>query len=187
MDTEGAYYYTRPIGVYTLAGVSSLSLIIQVGASGSITWMMVLIAFLWGMFAWGAGNVLWAIIGDIITPYIYSRESTTVAVNTGTKLDITQAMISEGKFNHHSSKVINDHKLWAGGMVVLTEVEEEKLCRYIRERWFSSIDDIKLPLYFGISIKDKMRERGLIIEQSLTPYGETIFPATQLLDELVQE
>ena len=185
-ESSGMYYYTRPIGVYVFAGVSALSLIIQIASDGGITGMSVFIAILWGVLAWGSGNLLWAVIGDIITPYIYGREHTSVAVNTGTRIDISQEVISEGKFNYHSNKVIKDHKLWAKGMVALDEGEEVELSQYIRERWFSPVDDIELPDYISLSLREKMRDRQLVTGNSITPYGEKVFPMAQPLDDTIQ-
>lgn len=186
MDTQygqGMYYYTRPIGLYIFSGVCSLSLIIQVGTIGKITGISTIVAILWGVLAWGFGNLLWAAVGDIITPYIhrdlYIKEEEGEVTVRETKLSV-----SHKEFNHHINKVINDHKLWARGMVELAEEEESELSEYLKHRWFMIIGDTRIPSYLSDSLLIKMHERGLIDGDSLTTYGETIIPNKLNLAEM---
>lgn len=179
----GMYYYTRPIGVYTFTGVFALSLIVQAATEGAITWSSFLVAILWGIMAWGFGNLAWAAVGDIITPYIHRDRYDQVNVSQQVELDLSALPIvdtplqnPEHEFDRHVNRVINDHKLWARGMVILTGEEEDQLRKYIYQRWFSNVNSLFVPSYISDSLKSKMIERGLVSDDSLTTYGETIIP-----------
>ena len=174
-DDTGMYYYTRPIGVYAFAGVFALALIVQ----ATITWTAFVIAILWGIMAWGFGNLLWAAIGDIVTPYIHKDQYEQVDIEEypeSPQIPSTPLQNPEHEFDRHINRVISDHKLWARGMVVLTGDEEDQLHKYIRERWFSIITDTEIPEYISNTLVVKMEERNLISNRNLTTYGEAVIP-----------
>ena len=69
------YYYNRPIGVYVFIAVFSLTLIVKIEHTGGFTWIDLGLAILYGAMIWGLGNLLWAGVGDIISPYIHKAET----------------------------------------------------------------------------------------------------------------
>ena len=174
-----------------------MSMIITLGAEGEFSWMGFAFSVLWGIVFTTFGNILWALIGDIIAPYIhrdrmlYEDEdddlvsgatidplqlpAPRVPPRSGATID-TPLQSSGDQFERHSNRIINDHKLWAKGMVALTVGEEAELRQYIKERWYSPVDEIELPDYISHALRIKMRERSVVTGNSLTPYGENKFP-----------
>ena len=135
---------------------------------------------------------MWALIGDIVTPYIHRDrliytddidDQSILPVSHSLPVDTPLQNSSEG-FERALNKVVSDHKLWAGrGMSALTKEEESELRQYIKERWFSPVDEMNLPDYLSLSLREKMRERRLVVGNSLTPYGEKTIPCNNDLTE----
>lgn len=186
---DDMYYYNRPIGWYIFAGTFALAMIVNLASEGKFTWMGLAFSILWGIVIFAFGNILWALIGDIVTPYIhrdrlvYSDEAYEEEVTPVLPVSTPLQNSGEG-FERALNKVVSDHKLWAGrGMSALTEEEENELRQYIKERWFSPLDEMNLPDYLSLSLRKKMIERRLVAGNSLTPYGEKTIPCNNNLTE----
>ena len=174
---EQRYYYNRPIGLYVFTGIAALSLIVSISQTGEVTWMNLFVAGLWGLATWALGNIIWALVGDVITPYTYGR-----TVHTEIQPEEDEEELEEKSKDHNLvleaniAKRISNNRLWAKGMCTLESYEEEQLERFMRERWNRSF--YAVPEYFGESLKEKLHEREIIEENGeITEYGKTVIPS----------
>ena len=180
MDKQ-IYYYSRPIGLYIFSAVSTLTLIIKIENSGKVASMDIFLAVLYGGMMWGLGNLLWASVGDLLTPYIYKgREDAKTAVTLDRNSN--QFITQDSEFIRHISKYISDGKLWARGMSILTQQEESELRRYFKERWDRESFDVAIPVYISATLIEIMKKHHLSDGVSLTGYGETVIPVEPLAD-----
>lgn len=184
------YYYNRPIGTYTFIAVFALSMIVTLSSDGEFTLMGFAISIFWGMVAYGGGNILWALVGDVIAPYIENNRDITEdgkdsiaqrlklpqQESSTTIMPDTPLQTPGNNLERQINKVINDGKLWAKGMTILTSEEEEQLRLYFKRRWESPIDDVELPSFLINSLRDKLQERGLASSGELTERGKRTIP-----------
>lgn len=171
-ESEGMYYYNRPINTYVFIFAFSLSMIVVLSSDGKFTWMGFFVSVLWGLLALGGGNLLWAFVGDMLHPYIHR--------DRGIYLDEEEPVTTDpvspapnGSFNRVVNKAISDGKLWARGMSVLEPEEESELRAYFKKRW----DDESISLgSMSPSLISKLQERGLADSGELTIRGQRTIP-----------
>jgi len=179
------YYYNRPIGIYIFAAIFSLTLIVKIESTGDFVWMDILLAFLYGIMALGFGSLLWAAVGDIISPYLYNRsaqEQHIINRNLTTSDLPSEFQVPPDEYTRNLNKRINDGKLWAKGMSTLTEEEEAQLRRYFGQRWDARTNDTVIPSYVEESLMKVLQKRSIASGTSLTEYGETIIPNGNLVE-----
>ena len=175
------YYYSRPVGLYIFSAVSTLTLIIKIENSGKVIPLDIFLAILYGGMMWGLGNLLWASIGDLLTPYIYKgRENRETAVTLDG--NDSQFITQDSEFIRHISKYISNGKLWARGMSILTQQEESELRRYFEDRWNRESLSTAIPSYVSESLIGIMKKHHLSDGILLTGYGETVIPAEPLAE-----
>lgn len=186
------YHYNRPIGIYTFISVFALTLIVKIESTGGFTWMDLGLATLYGAMIWGLGNLLWADIGDIVSPYLHKTEThivQSVSANIDGITEGVQEFINRNefqvpgdKFTRNLNKRINGNKLWARGMSNLTKTEEAQLRRYFTQRWDAQVNDPVIPSYIEESLMEILVARGITDGVSLTEYGDKVILNGNLVD-----
>lgn len=187
------YYYNRPIGIYIFISIFALTLIVKIENTGGFTWMDFGLAILYGAMIWGLGNLLWAGVGDIISPYLH-RAETFIEYEVASGLDNltgdiqalndrNEFQVAKDEFTRNLDKRINNHKLWAKGMSILTEKEESQLRRYFSQRWDAKVNNLVVPSYIEESLMNVLVTRGIVTGIGLTEYGETIIPNRNLVSQ----
>lgn len=173
-ESEGMYYYNRPINTYVFIFAFALSMIIVLSSEGELTWMGFLVSILWGLLALGGGNLLWAFVGDMLHPYIHRDRDIYIdreepAISDPTIQDSTSDELPDQVVD----RAISGGRLWARGMSILEPEEESELRAYFKKRWDN--DSISLG-DMSPSLVSKLQERGLASNGELTTRGQRTIP-----------